>query len=127
MDDGDKARLARAAPKWEPAEEPPGPESVSAAVVVGGTVAAIGLAALEPVIDLAAGVAGLVGWAAGVGDDDDRPRVAVDVAGTRPPVRVAGGSVACTRCGRAVSWETMSLNQHGYFCSTCGPSQPTAG
>ena len=110
---------------WAAAPEPPGPESVSAAVVVGGTVATIGIAALYPVLELAAGVVGLVDWVAGAGAGDTPSPITADVTGTQPPVQTDAGLVSCTRCDRAVPWATMSLNEHGYFCAGCGPSQPT--
>jgi hypothetical protein len=108
---------------WEPAAPPPGPEDVSAATVALGTVAVVGLVAIDT---LTGGLVSLIGAIPG-GTDDPAPFVPRTPEGTAPPVVHADGTVACSRCGRASPYASMALNEHGYFCASCGPSQPTQG
>lgn len=77
----------------------------------------VGLAA----VDIATG--GLLSAIAAIpGGSDPEPEPFVfdpTLAGTALPPRDADGNVACSRCGTFVSWASMSLNEHGYFCAAC--------
>jgi hypothetical protein len=53
------------------------------------------------------------------GEVDPPPRVPDDLAVTAAPRTAADGSVACTHCGAFVSWDSMSIDDRGYFCTTC--------
>lgn len=108
---------------WRVADPPAEPEGVSPVVVAAGTAAAVGFVAL----DVATG--GLASLIAHVGSlpapwIDPPAHTPVEMAGTGAPEQRSDGSVVCTRCATAVPYETMSLNEHGYFCAACGPSQP---
>ncbi len=56
--------------------------------------------------------------------EDVLPAALATIEGTGPPAVRGDGLVECTRCAAAVPFETMALNEHGYFCRRCGPSQP---
>jgi hypothetical protein len=55
--------------------------------------------------------------------DDDKPvdlaPLLATIADTAPPVDDGEGNVQCTRCTHLVPYETMSLNEDGYFCERC--------
>ena len=38
---------------------------------------------------------------------------------TAAPTQAPDGNVVCSRCATAVPFESMSLNEHGYFCASC--------
>jgi hypothetical protein len=48
---------------------------------------------------------------------------------TAAPRRTADGRVLCTGCDAAVSWDTITLSDQGYFCAVCAPTggRPSAG
>jgi hypothetical protein len=98
----------------------PTPEPPSTAEVIGTTAAAIGVIAA----DVATG--GLLSTLAGIPSpscDEKRPvditPLLATIADTSAPARDADGNAACSRCGEHVPYETMSLNEHGYFCARC--------
>lgn len=110
--------------EWIEAPPPPGPQGVTAGEVVAGTAVVVGLMALDAV---SGGVIGaLAALPGGRTDDYDGPPLVVppDLHRTAAPVLGADGLVACTRCQRRVAFASMSINEHGYFCASCGPSQP---
>lgn len=44
------------------------------------------------------------------------------LAETAAPRVTIDHDVACTRCATPVPYASMSLNEHGYFCSACAAS-----
>ncbi|HTJ46761.1 MAG TPA: hypothetical protein VL463_31860 [Kofleriaceae bacterium] len=46
------------------------------------------------------------------------PLIVPDLTDTRAPQQVAGG-VACTGCDAVVPFESMSIDERGYFCAGC--------
>jgi hypothetical protein len=109
---------------WAPADPPSGPEPVPPTTVVAGMVAVMGLAA----VDVATGglISGLLdGFPA---KPSPGPAVLPSILeGTSAPVVHRDGTVECSRCHAAAAYATMTLNEHGYFCPRCGPSQPALG
>ena len=106
---------------WKPADPPAGPEAVSPVTVALGMVAVVGLVAIDTVTG---GLLSFLDAIPGGGADADPPVVPPPPDGTAAPSRRVDGTVACTRCARAVPYHSMALNEHGYFCPRCGPSQP---
>jgi hypothetical protein len=97
-----------------PRFEPPPPPETSALETAGHVAAVVGIAALDlatgGILDAMSSLPGVVGPSYGPPPD---------LSDTAPPTRVAGDRVACTRCGTAVPYESMSLDEHGYFCAGC--------
>lgn len=112
---------------WTEADPLPPTPGVTAGEVLAGTAALAGLTALDVVTGGLLSVLGsLPGGLPRSGDTYDGPPLHVppDLHHTAAPAADAEGRVACTRCRRRVPYASMALNEHGYFCATCGPSQP---
>ena len=110
---------------WKPADPPAGPEAVSPVTVPLGMVAVVGLVAVDTVTGgLLSFLDAIPGGGGGGGDDDGPPLLPPPPDGTAAPSRRGAATVVCTRCARAVPYHSMALNEHGYFCPRCGPSQP---
>lgn len=89
-----------------------------------------GLAALV-MLDVVTGglvstLASIPGGPPSSGDAYDGPPLVIpaDLHYTAAPAFGGDGRVACTRCQRRVLYASMALNEHGYFCASCGPSRP---
>ena len=102
---------------------PPEQSVVETVAVVAGGVAAIGALVMA---DVATG--GLLGALGGIpgGGDSTRPidvealeRAIPGLAQTAPPQFTADQRVVCTGCAAAVRFDSMSLNEDGYFCARC--------
>lgn len=98
----------------------PTPEPPSTAEVIGTAAAAVGVIAA----DVATG--GLLSTLASIpapSSDDNKPvditPLLATIADTSAPARDADGNAACSRCNAYVAYETMSLNEQGYFCAAC--------
>jgi hypothetical protein len=96
--------------------EPPRPEGVSAGEMVAGTASLLGIVVLDTL------TGGLLTALTAIPDCGGArapaaapgPSTALPVSQQRPD-----GLVTCTRCAAAVPYESMSLNQDGYFCGAC--------
>jgi len=106
---------------WVPADPQSKPEHVQPTIVAAGMLAVVGLA----VVDVATGglMSGLPDFFAGQSSPEPVEAAAV-LEGTSAPVVHSDGLVECSRCRAAADYTTLSLNEHGYFCARCGPSQP---
>ncbi len=98
--------------------DPPKPPQISAAETSGAIAGVVVIGA----VDIATG--GLFSAIAAIpGSADSGPpdiQAGLDsIRDTGAPPRDADGNVACSRCGTFVSWASMSLNEHGYFCAAC--------
>jgi len=98
----------------------PTPEPPSAAEVIGTAAAAIGVIAA----DVATGgilstLASIPAPSAANNEPVDLAPLLATIADTSAPARDANSNAACSRCSGYVPYETMSLNEHGYFCTVC--------
>jgi hypothetical protein len=112
---------------WCPASPMPPTPPTSAGDFFAGTAVVAGFVALDVVTGgLFSMVSSLPGDFPRSGDSYDGPPLAVptDLHTTAAPRREADGLVACSRCQRRVPYASMAINEHGYFCAKCGPSQP---
>jgi hypothetical protein len=96
-------------------EAPPRPEPVPASTVVLGSMAVIGLAAID---HATGGLVSLLDALPG-GERPPPPLPATELEGTAPPVVRTDGLVECTRCRAGVDFASMTLCEHGYFCPAC--------
>lgn len=106
--------------------DPPAPEPVSALEVVGGVALTIGVVAaneatgglLSLLVDAPALLVGALAR-----HDEPPSAECVVIADTAAPIAGERGNapcnMECTRCGELVTYESMSLNEDGYFCSWC--------
>lgn len=97
--------------------DPPTPEPVSPIEVIGG----IALVAGIVVVDTATG--GLLSFLDAVPaprqQDAARTRAVIIPGMTSAPKQDRCGNVQCSRCSVYVAYQSMSLSEHGYFCSRC--------
>lgn len=110
-----------AIPRRKAPFDPPLPEPVTPAVVVGGVALLVGLVALDHVTGgLLGTLSALPGPAQRVASPEELAALASqDTAGTSAPALDARGHAPCTACGRRVAYASMSLNEDGYFCPSC--------
>ena len=104
----------------------PEPTPVTAAEGVAGVVAVAGAVAADIATGgLVSSILSLPAFGDGeTQDPHDDPRIQAALAGTAAPVLDRDGTAPCTRCGQSVPFSSMSLCEHGYFCSACAHTEP---
>lgn len=95
--------------------DPPTPEPVSPVEVVGGMAIVVGLVVADT---MTGGLLDLL-CAIPAPEQNAASTTIATPEGTAPPNSDGGGDVECTRCAVYVAYPSMSLNEHGYFCSRC--------
>ena len=87
---------------------------------VGKVAGALGLLALDYItFGAVESIAGLrKAWSVDQPHAPD-PVVPENMGLTSAPVRTIKGEVLCSACLRPVPFETMTIDEHGYFCSNC--------
>ena len=99
--------------------DPPAPEPVSPIEIVGGMAFLAGIA----IVDVATGgllsLLDVVPSPQGAAFGGGAPASGVITTGTATLNKDGCGNVQCTRCSVYVAYQSMSLNEHGYFCSRC--------
>ena len=110
-----------AEPAAAPGCAPPEPTPVTAAQGAAGLVAVAGAVAADIATGgLVSAVLSVPGFGEGeTQDPHDDPRIQAALAGTAAPVLDRDGKAPCTRCGQSIPFASMSLCEHGYFCSGC--------
>ena len=99
--------------------EPPQPEPTTASDMAAGAAVAVGAVLLEHA------TGGLLSALPGFGgetevDPEWAARYNAKIAAESVPFRrTEDGRVLCTGCDAAVTFESMSLSEDGYFCQTC--------
>lgn len=101
--------------------DPPTPDGVSPATVVGGVALLVGAVALD---ELTGGVLGALAILPGPARREPTPEelaalAAQLTAGTAAPAIDERGTVPCTGCGERVAYGSMALCEDGYFCARC--------
>jgi len=94
--------------------DPPPPPPVSAAEVAAAMAAQVAAIAIH---EATSGWTDVLTWRR----RDPHPPLQIppDLHETAPPRVAENGGVECSGCDAVVPFETMSINEHGYFCPGC--------
>lgn len=98
--------------------DPPKPEDPAVLEIAGAIAATFGVLALDVATGgILSGLNSIPGECAAV-SPGHQPFLD-SLADTAAPEVDSHGNVACSRCSVRVTYSTMSLNEHGYFCEAC--------